>query len=339
MTVDALEMDIYRPEATACASATCRSTSPTRARRGGKPLELVRYQLLERRAPGDARARRGHRRHSSSSRFPHQVRARPRRAHAARTSGSTRCARPRTSSSRSRARSGARSAPRCRSSASTGPTRPTAPDVGARPERLRSEGRDRSRRTARSAAGEPMDAARSPSRTTASSRSTASGRRPRATTGYFDNKELIFGKIEPGQSKTANAPLGWCEVEGRKPGSTEPKSTNAPRVCKIPKDALSRSDGMQGQVRRRRRRTRRADAEIRTTVRALERPLFQYAYQIADNRSGNGDGRVQKGEARHHVPDGEEHRQGPLVRDAGQPRATSPATACSCTTAASTSRT
>src|SRR5262249_62360923 len=32
------------------------------------------------------------------------------------------------------------------------------------------------------------------------------------------------------------------------------------------------------------------------TVRALERPLFQYAYQIVDDRSGNGDGRIQKGE-------------------------------------------
>ena len=29
---------------------------------------------------------------------------------------------------------------------------------------------------------------------------------------------------------------------------------------------------------------------------ALERPLFQYTYQIADDRTGNGDGRVQRGE-------------------------------------------
>jgi len=31
-------------------------------------------------------------------------------------------------------------------------------------------------------------------------------------------------------------------------------------------------------------------------VHALERPLFQYSYQIVDDRSANGDGRLQKGE-------------------------------------------
>jgi carboxyl-terminal processing protease len=39
------------------------------------------------------------------------------------------------------------------------------------------------------------------------------------------------------------------------------------------------------------------DAEMRTTIRGLDRPVFSYAYQIADNRGGNGDGRVQRGEA------------------------------------------
>ena len=31
-------------------------------------------------------------------------------------------------------------------------------------------------------------------------------------------------------------------------------------------------------------------------MKALERPLFAYSYQIADDRKGNGDGKVQKGE-------------------------------------------
>jgi carboxyl-terminal processing protease len=112
---------------------------------------------------------------------------------------------------------------------------------------------------------------------------------------YFAEKELAFGKIAPGQSKTAKVPLGWCEVEGRKVGSTKPKDKNAKRLCKIPMDALARTDGL----------TVRFEAagghepnpiEIRPTVRALERPLFQYAYQVVDDRSGNGDGRIQKGE-------------------------------------------
>jgi carboxyl-terminal processing protease len=112
---------------------------------------------------------------------------------------------------------------------------------------------------------------------------------------YFDNKELVFGKIMPGQSRSAKAPLGWCEVEGRKVGSTKPKDKNAKRTCKIPMDALTRSDGIKvkfeaaggGEP---------APVEIRPTVHALERPLFQYSYQIADDRGGNGDGKIQKGE-------------------------------------------
>src|SRR5262249_9875437 len=90
--------------------------------------------------------------------------------------------------------------------------------------------------------------------------------------------------------------LGWCDVEGRKAGSTKPKAANAKRVCKIPMDALSRADG----VRVKFEAAGGAEvptAEIRPTVRALERPLFQYAYQIVDDRNGNGHGRIQKGES------------------------------------------
>ncbi len=111
---------------------------------------------------------------------------------------------------------------------------------------------------------------------------------------YFDNKELVFGKIAPGQSKTARTPLGWCEVEGRKVGSTKPRDKNAKRICKVPMDALTRSDGIR--VKFDAAGPAPANVEVRPTVRALERPLFQYTYQIADDREGNGDGRVQKGE-------------------------------------------
>jgi carboxyl-terminal processing protease len=112
---------------------------------------------------------------------------------------------------------------------------------------------------------------------------------------YFDNKELAFGKIAPGQSRTAKAPLGWCDVEGRKVGSTKPKDKNAKRTCKVPMDALTRSDSLRvkfdaaggGEP---------APVEVRPTIHALERPMFEYSYQIADDRHGNGDGRIQKGE-------------------------------------------
>jgi carboxyl-terminal processing protease len=124
--------------------------------------------------------------------------------------------------------------------------------------------------------------------------------RVRATTKsdnwVLDNKELIFGKVNPGQSRTATAPLGSCEVKGRKPGSSEPVATNAPRVCTIPKETVTRSDGIKVKFDATGGHAP-SDAEIRTTIRGLDRPVFSYAYQIVDNRGGNGDGRVQRGEA------------------------------------------
>lgn len=123
--------------------------------------------------------------------------------------------------------------------------------------------------------------------------------RLRATTksdsGYFNNKELVFGKIEPGQSRTATAPFGFCDIEGRKPGSSKPVPPNAPRVCKIPRDAVTRADGIRFQFDAAGMKAP-PEAELRTTIRGLERPVFSYAYQIADDRAGNGDGRVQRGE-------------------------------------------
>ncbi|MBI4700863.1 MAG: PDZ domain-containing protein [Deltaproteobacteria bacterium] len=112
---------------------------------------------------------------------------------------------------------------------------------------------------------------------------------------YYDERELVFGRIAPGETKVAAAPLGWCEVEGHKPGTVRSKPENAPRVCKIPMDAHSRSDGIKirfeaagGQVP--------APVEIRPVIVALPRPLFQYSYQVSDNVAGNGDGLVQMGE-------------------------------------------
>ncbi len=111
----------------------------------------------------------------------------------------------------------------------------------------------------------------------------------------FDNKELVVGKLEPGKSRTVTAPLGWCETEGRKAGSTAPLPKDAPRVCRIPRDALSRADGIRVRFDEARGRVP-APAELRVGVKGLERPVFAYSYQVVDNRKGNGDGRVQKGE-------------------------------------------
>jgi carboxyl-terminal processing protease len=112
----------------------------------------------------------------------------------------------------------------------------------------------------------------------------------------FDNKELIIGRLEPGKSRTATVPLGWCDTEGHKVGSTAALPKDAPRVCRIPRDALTRADGIKIHFEEARSRTP-ADTETRVTVKALEHPTFAYGYQIADNRKGNGDGRLQKGES------------------------------------------
>lgn len=113
--------------------------------------------------------------------------------------------------------------------------------------------------------------------------------------GLYDNKELVIGKLEPGKTKTATIPLGWCEVEGRKPGSTAPVNHNAPRTCRLPKDTLSRQDGITIKFDEARGRAPAPQA-LRVAIKALERPVFAYSYQIADGRKGNGDGKVQKGE-------------------------------------------
>jgi len=112
----------------------------------------------------------------------------------------------------------------------------------------------------------------------------------------FDNKEFTIGKLEPGKSKTAIQPLGWCETEGHKVGSTAPLPKDAPRVCHIPRDALTRADGIKIHFEEAKNRAP-ADAEARVTVKALERPTFAYTYDIEDNRKGNGDGRLQRGES------------------------------------------
>jgi carboxyl-terminal processing protease len=113
---------------------------------------------------------------------------------------------------------------------------------------------------------------------------------------FFNEKELVFGKIAPGETKTSTVPLSWCEIEGRKIATTAPLPKDAKRVCKLPKEALDRSDGVKIHFDALEGHTP-ATAELRPTIEALPRPQFQYSYQIADNLEGsNGDGLIQRGE-------------------------------------------
>lgn len=112
---------------------------------------------------------------------------------------------------------------------------------------------------------------------------------------YYDQKELVLGKIDPGQTRTATAPLGWCDVDGRKPGSTKPLPTDAKRVCKLPLNAVMRQDVVKVRFSAEGGAPPR-EMELRPTVKSLPRPIFAYSYQVADNRPGNGDGQLARGE-------------------------------------------
>jgi carboxyl-terminal processing protease len=118
----------------------------------------------------------------------------------------------------------------------------------------------------------------------------------KSDSGYYDEKELIFGKIEPGETKKAKAALGWCDTDGHTPGSTKPTPQEARRVCALPKNAVTRQDVVKVRFRAATPDEPPADAEIRPTVRSLSQPIFAYDYQVVDDRPGNGDGMITRGE-------------------------------------------
>ncbi len=117
----------------------------------------------------------------------------------------------------------------------------------------------------------------------------------KSDSGYYDERELLFGKVDPGQTVTASAPVGFCRIQGRKPGSTKPLPTDAPRECAIPKDAATRQDVVKVRFSAD-QGTAPNEVEIRPTIRQLPEPVFAYTYQVVDNRAGNGDGQVARGE-------------------------------------------
>lgn len=111
--------------------------------------------------------------------------------------------------------------------------------------------------------------------------------RLRATTEsdhmLFGHRELVFGRLAPGETREWTTTLGICELE------------NGVRACALPMDTGDRADGIRvvfeeahGHAPPR--------AEVRTTVSALPRPQFAYQIQVADSDHGNGDGQIQRGE-------------------------------------------
>jgi carboxyl-terminal processing protease len=105
----------------------------------------------------------------------------------------------------------------------------------------------------------------------------------RSDNHWFDGRELVFGKLAPGETRSWTTTLGRCVTEDEK------------RVCRIPRSMLDRADAIRVELE---------DAyghapepvEVRTFIRALPEPRFAYGLQVADNIQGNGDGLVQRGE-------------------------------------------
>jgi len=101
--------------------------------------------------------------------------------------------------------------------------------------------------------------------------------------GLFNGRELIFGSLEPGQTREWSTTLGQCTTE------------NERRVCRLPRNLSDRADGIRVDFHEAHGHAPEP-AEIRVHVRSLQRPRFSYQLQVADNLEGNGDGVVQRGE-------------------------------------------
>ena len=90
----------------------------------------------------------------------------------------------------------------------------------------------------------------------------------------FDENEMVFGKIGPGESKIYDL------------------------AVKVPISSFTRTDAIKGTVFSQ-RAVKASTAEMMLNIEGKPRPLFSYAYQTVDDVKGNRDGLVQRGEQVH----------------------------------------
>lgn len=109
----------------------------------------------------------------------------------------------------------------------------------------------------------------------------------RATThsdySLFSGRELVFGRLDPGQTREWSTTLGTCETENQR------------RSCRLPRNLPDRADGIRVDFHEGHGNAP-DPAEIRVQVTSLPRPRFSYQLQVADSIRGNGDGLLQRGE-------------------------------------------
>lgn len=99
----------------------------------------------------------------------------------------------------------------------------------------------------------------------------------------FSSRELVFGKLAPGETREWSVPLGVCQNEGDE------------RACRIPRATPSRADGIEIRFDAEHDRAPET-ATIQTSIEALPKPLFAYSIHLGDDFEGNGDGKLQRGE-------------------------------------------
>ncbi|WP_053234192.1 MXAN_5808 family serine peptidase [Sandaracinus amylolyticus] len=105
----------------------------------------------------------------------------------------------------------------------------------------------------------------------------------RSDFALFNHRELVFGRLDPGQTREWSTTLGICTTE------------NERRTCVVPREVPDRADGIRVEFSEAHGHAP-PSTEIRTQIRALPRPQFAYQVQVADDVRGNGDGLVQRGE-------------------------------------------
>jgi carboxyl-terminal processing protease len=104
----------------------------------------------------------------------------------------------------------------------------------------------------------------------------------------FSERELVFGKLLPGEKRSWSTTLGICKTDKSPEGSGK-------RECKLPETLRDRADGIR--IRFDEAHGHVPDpAEIRTRVQTIETPQFAYTVHVADDVRGNGDGQIQIGE-------------------------------------------
>lgn len=101
----------------------------------------------------------------------------------------------------------------------------------------------------------------------------------------FSERELLFGKLMPGEKRSAKTTLGVCRTN----------EDTQKRECRLPDTLPERADGVKIELSDAYNHTF-PGAELRTRVEPLEAPQLAYTVSVADSARGNGDGDVQIGE-------------------------------------------